>query len=67
MTLDEIKKLFATHHIEKVKLGGFDVDGVLRGKYISLEKFWSAAEAGWDFATSSLAGTAPTRFTTTSA
>ncbi|MGA3324117.1 MAG: glutamine synthetase family protein [Terriglobia bacterium] len=49
MTLDEIKKLFATHRIEKVKLGGFDVDGILRGKYISLEKFWSAAAAGLGF------------------
>ena len=49
MTLDEIKKLFATHHIEKVKLGGFDVDGVLRGKYVSPEKFWSAAAAGLGF------------------
>ena len=49
MTLDEIKKLFATHRIEKVKLGGFDVDGVLRGKYISPEKFWSAAGAGLGF------------------
>jgi len=49
MTQDEIKKLFATHHIEKVKLGGFDVDGILRGKYISLEKFWLAAATGLGF------------------
>lgn len=49
MTIDEIKKLFATHHIEKVKIGGFDVDGVLRGKYISLDKFWSAAAGGLGF------------------
>jgi glutamine synthetase len=49
MTLEEIKQLFADHHIEKVKVGGFDVDGVLRGKYISLEKFWSAAVDGLGF------------------
>jgi glutamine synthetase len=49
MTLDEIKKQFATHRIEKIKIGGFDVDGVLRGKYISLEKFTSAAGAGLGF------------------
>ncbi len=49
MTFDETKQLFATHHIEKVKVGGFDVDGILRGKYISLEKFWSAAGAGLGF------------------
>ena len=49
MTVEEVKQLFATHHIEKVKLGGFDVDGVLRGKYISLEKFWSGADSGLGF------------------
>jgi len=49
MTLDDIKKLFADRHIEKVKLAGVDVDGVLRGKYISLEKFWSATENGLGF------------------
>jgi len=49
MSLDEIKQLFATHQIEKVKLGGFDVDGVLRGKYVSLDKFWSSAESGLGF------------------
>lgn len=49
MTYDEIKKLFATHKIEKVKVGGFDVDGVLRGKYISPEKFASAANSGLGF------------------
>ena len=30
--------------IRKVKVGGFDVDGVLRGKYVSLDKFWSVVE-----------------------
>jgi glutamine synthetase len=49
MTVDEVKQLFATHHIEKVEVGGFDVDGVLRGKYISLDKFWSGADAGLGF------------------
>src|SRR5271157_351925 len=49
MTLQQIKHSFAKHKIAKVKLGGFDVDGVLRGKYISLEKFFSAAESGFGF------------------
>jgi glutamine synthetase len=35
--------------ITKVKLGGFDVDGVLRGKYVSRDKFFSAAEGGLGF------------------
>jgi len=49
MNLSQIKQLFAKHKIDKVKLGGFDIDGVLRGKYISLEKFFSAAESGFGF------------------
>jgi glutamine synthetase len=35
--------------IKKVKIGGFDIDGVLRGKYVSLEKFWSAVKSGFGF------------------
>ncbi|MCA9588215.1 MAG: glutamine synthetase [Myxococcales bacterium] len=44
-----LKKLFSERGIRKVKVGGFDIDGVLRGKYVSLEKFWSAAESGFGF------------------
>lgn len=35
--------------IERVKVGGFDVDGVLRGKYISLAKLASALDGGFGF------------------
>ncbi len=49
MNLQQIKRAFQKHQIAKVKLGGFDVDGVLRGKYISLEKFYSAVESGFGF------------------
>ena len=49
MNPQQIKQALAKHKIEKVKLGGFDVDGVLRGKYISLEKFFSAVESGLGF------------------
>lgn len=35
--------------IDKIKLGGFDVDGVLRGKYISIEKLKSALAEGFGF------------------
>ncbi len=35
--------------IRHVKVGAFDVDGVLRGKYISLDKFKSAVESGMGF------------------
>jgi glutamine synthetase len=35
--------------LRRVKVGGFDVDGVLRGKYMSLEKLRSAVDAGFGF------------------
>ena len=59
MTLDELRLRFEDHQIRRVKLGVTDIDGVLRGKYISLEKFFSAVKSelgfcdvifGWDIA-----------------
>jgi len=44
-----IQALFKEHDIRRVKLGGTDLDGILRGKYISLEKFWSVLEGGMGF------------------
>ncbi|MDF1562483.1 MAG: glutamine synthetase family protein [Deltaproteobacteria bacterium] len=44
--IDEIRQLFEAEGIRRVKLGGFDVDGILRGKYVRPEKFFSAAEKG---------------------
>ncbi len=49
MNLQQTKRLFQKHGIEEVRLGGFDIDGVLRGKYISLDKFFSAVESGLGF------------------
>ena len=49
LDLDALRVTFEEQKISKVKLGGFDVDGVLRGKYVSLEKFWSAAQGGLGF------------------
>ncbi|MGH9435238.1 MAG: glutamine synthetase family protein [Terriglobia bacterium] len=49
MTLQQIKQLFRKHQVGKIKVGGFDADGVMRGKYISLEKFLSATEHGLGF------------------
>ena len=40
---------FAEKGIRKVKLAGVDVDGILRGKYISLEKFFSTLDGGMGF------------------
>jgi len=45
--------------ISKIKLGAVDLDGIWRGKYVSMEKFFSSAESsmgfcdvvfGWDLA-----------------
>jgi glutamine synthetase len=49
MDLKAIEDLLAQHSITKIKVGGFDIDGVLRGKYISRDKFNSAAETGLGF------------------
>ncbi len=47
--IEHLREEFRKHGIRKAKLGGFDVDGVLRGKYVSLDKFWGAAESGLGF------------------
>jgi glutamine synthetase len=47
--VSELRERFEARGIRKIKLGGFDIDGVLRGKLISLDKFWSAAEKGMGF------------------
>ncbi|MSP24221.1 MAG: glutamine synthetase, partial [Myxococcales bacterium] len=35
--------------VKHVKIGGFDVDGVLRGKYVSMEKLRAALAGGFGF------------------
>src|SRR4029079_17917272 len=35
--------------VTRAKIGGFDIDGVLRGKYVSLEKLKSALVGGFGF------------------
>ncbi len=49
MTPNEILTELERRGIRKVKVGGFDIDGILRGKYVSLAKFQSAAEKGFGF------------------
>ena len=55
--IEALRSEFQRSQIKKVKLGGFDLDCILRGKYLSLDKFWSTAESavgfcdvifGWD-------------------
>lgn len=47
--MEELRREFQQRGIKKIKVGGFDIDGVLRGKYISSDKFWSALEKGFGF------------------
>jgi glutamine synthetase len=49
MDRESIRRRFADNHIRRVKLGAFDIDATLRGKYVSVEKFWSAADSGLGF------------------
>jgi glutamine synthetase len=49
MTLEEIRQQFDKNEIRRIKLGAFDIDSTLRGKYISTEKFLSAAQSGLSF------------------
>ncbi|HEY1696782.1 MAG TPA: glutamine synthetase family protein [Polyangiaceae bacterium] len=57
MDAKQLKEAFEKHGIRRVKVGGFDVDGILRGKYVAMEKLWGALEEplgfcdvifGWD-------------------
>jgi len=59
MDTKAVKAAFEKHGIRRVKVGGYDVDGVLRGKYVALDKFWGAVDEpigfcdvifGWDAA-----------------
>src|SRR5687768_2480491 len=45
----EEHKIRTGREIKKVKVGGFDIDGVLRGKYVSLDKFWGMVDSGFGF------------------
>lgn len=49
MTNKEIIDYVKNHPSGKVKLAFSDIDGILRGKYISTEKFLSVAESGMGF------------------
>jgi glutamine synthetase len=43
------RQFVTDHGIEHVKIGVFDVDGILRGKFISRDKFLSAIDKGVGF------------------
>ena len=45
----DARKIVEERGLTHVKLGLFDVDGILRGKYVSKVKFFSALEGGFSF------------------
>src|SRR5262244_32966 len=46
---EALKRWFVEKGLRKAKVGAVDIDGVWRGKYVSLEKFFSAAKGGLGF------------------
>ncbi|MGB0592166.1 MAG: glutamine synthetase family protein [Myxococcota bacterium] len=49
LSIDHILHELGNTDADRVRLGGIDIDGVLRGKYISIEKFESALRSGLGF------------------
>ena len=45
----DAKNIVNERNIHHIKVGVFDIDGILRGKYISREKFFSALDRGFGF------------------
>jgi glutamine synthetase len=45
----EVRNFLAERGIEHVKIGVFDIDGILRGKYLSRDKFLSALDRNLGF------------------
>lgn len=48
-TKEDAKAIVEERNASQVKVGVFDIDGVLRGKYMSRTKFLSALEGGFGF------------------
>ncbi|MEQ1880967.1 MAG: glutamine synthetase, partial [Burkholderiales bacterium] len=48
-TVDDAKKIVTERSLTHVKVGVFDIDGILRGKYMSREKFFSSLDKGFGF------------------
>jgi glutamine synthetase len=48
-TAADAKKIVNERKLTHVKVGVFDIDGILRGKYMSREKFFSSLDKGFGF------------------
>ena len=48
-TIEDAKKIVEERGLRHVKIGLFDNDGIMRGKYMSREKFFSSLDHGFSF------------------
>ncbi len=48
-TIADARQIVEERHLTHVKVGLFDNDGIMRGKYMSREKFFSSLDAGFAF------------------
>ena len=48
-TVADAKKIVEERNLTHVKVGVFDIDGILRGKYMSREKFFGSLDKGFGF------------------
>ncbi|KTC83013.1 glutamine synthetase family protein [Legionella cincinnatiensis] len=48
-TIEAAKQIVKERDLSHVKVGLFDVDGIMRGKYMSRDKFFSALDNGFSF------------------
>jgi glutamine synthetase len=49
VTAADARTIIEERKLDHVKLGAFDIDGILRGKYLHRDKFFSALESGFGF------------------
>ena len=48
-TIDDARQIVRERELDYVKVGLFDIDGVMRGKYMQRDKFLSALDEGFGF------------------
>ncbi|MGL4766987.1 MAG: glutamine synthetase family protein [Formosimonas sp.] len=48
-TISDVHAIIAERNITQVKVGVYDVDGMMRGKYMSVNKFLASLEGGFGF------------------
>lgn len=48
-SVNDAKKIVNERNLNHIKVGVFDIDGILRGKYMSRDKFFSALDNGFGF------------------